>query len=413
MVEATIASRQTIDVLPVNTGGNKFRDAYLEFNIKGVNGHFLDMSSLALELSLAVTGEDGASAIGDAENVTISNGLSQTLFKSIVVYFNETVVETNSLFSYWSYIKLLTTISGCEAERYRKLAHFFKGNDPSRFSNDYFAAMTEEREQQMTEMKTMGVHTCFKLLADVTTISEYVLDNVDVRIRLELNPDKWIIHSERDNANFKYHIKMARLWIDRIMPYPAGLTAINKALIQNNTPITYTFNKTLLKTHILGTGQRTITMDQPWGTVVPERLYMIIVDMEAMSGGYTQNPLYFENCQLTSVFITLNSTTLFNIACAFPHNCAKLYYTTLQALGFDNAHTLSYDAFVNGGTILAFNLQPETIKDAMPLEVSGNLRISLEFKMPVVGNKVILLYGGTTGILKINAERRIVCDTRA
>lgn len=57
----------------------------------------------------------------------------------------------------------------------------------------------------MSDMKTMEEHTGFKLLSDVTTISEYVLDNVKVCICLEMNPDKWIIQSEKDNANFKYH----------------------------------------------------------------------------------------------------------------------------------------------------------------------------------------------------------------
>lgn len=101
--------------------------------------------------------------------------------------------------------------------------------------------------------------------------------------------------------------------------------------------------------------------------------------MEAETEAYNRNPLYLENCELSKVSILQNSINIVNLGCDFPHNCGKLYYTALQALGFDEDNILSYDTYVNGGNILVFNLQPEDIDDTIQIEKSGVLWIALEF----------------------------------
>lgn len=145
------------------------------------------------------------------------NGLLQTPFKSAIVYLNETVVEASSLFSFCKkYFD--STISGCKAARYDKLTQFFNCVDPSKIEATYFTnAMTGEK-QWMTDMKASGVNTCFKLMLDDTSVTEYVLDDVDIRVRLKLQPDKWVVLIDKKQANFNNNIKSARLWIDRVVP---------------------------------------------------------------------------------------------------------------------------------------------------------------------------------------------------
>ena len=53
VVESSINSKETIDFLPVNMGGNpSLSDKYLEFRINGIVGSFLDLSSIFMELHL-------------------------------------------------------------------------------------------------------------------------------------------------------------------------------------------------------------------------------------------------------------------------------------------------------------------------------------------------------------------------
>ncbi len=63
--------------------------------------------------------------------------------------------------------------------------------------------------------------------------------------------------------------------------------------------------------------------------------------------------------------------------------------------------------------ILHFNLVPEAVRDAYPVELSGNLRINLAFKTSVTENYMILLFANTTGIIQIDSFRQVKSLVRA
>ena len=65
----------------------------------------------------------------------------------------------------------------------------------------------------------------------------YLLDGVDVRIRIELANQDWIIKSSKQNPQFAINISKAKLWIDKVTPHH------NHAM--NTKPVEYIFNKTL------------------------------------------------------------------------------------------------------------------------------------------------------------------------
>nr|XP_045600082.1 probable glutamate receptor [Procambarus clarkii] len=101
-VESTIVSRQTVDILSVNSGmHDKCTDTYLEFIIKE-----------------------------------------------------------------------------CKVGRYDKLSCFFNGVDPSSIEAAYFTNSKAEQKRRMMAATANGVNTCFKLMLDVTSVSEYVLNNL-------------------------------------------------------------------------------------------------------------------------------------------------------------------------------------------------------------------------------------------
>ena len=108
VVETSINSKETIDFLPVNMGGNSsLSNKYLEFRINEIVGSFLDLSSIFMELHFKSKVAATGAALGDDALIGFVNGLSNTIFKSVTVFINEKMVEANPFFSYPSYIKLL------------------------------------------------------------------------------------------------------------------------------------------------------------------------------------------------------------------------------------------------------------------------------------------------------------------
>ena len=63
----------------------------------------------------------------------------------------------------------------------------------------------------------------------------YLLDGVDVRIRLELANQDWIIKSPKQNPQFGINISKAKLWVDRVTPHHNAMIALNHAM--NTKPI--------------------------------------------------------------------------------------------------------------------------------------------------------------------------------
>lgn len=110
--------------------------------------------------------------------------------------------------------------------------------------------------------------------------------------------------------------------------------------------------------------------------------------------------------------ITVNGSTVYNIHGEFPNHTSSLYYSTLETLGLENSHTLTYDAFAQGRTICAFNFVPEDIQSGVPFEKSGNMSINLTFNEGVDKNRDIVFFVSTTGVIEINSHHHVRCIVR-
>ena len=62
----------------------------------------------------------------------------------------------------------------------------------------------------LNKVKRGKTSLCFPLLLDISTMDMYLLDGVDVRIRLELANQDWIIKSSKQNPQFGINISKAK-----------------------------------------------------------------------------------------------------------------------------------------------------------------------------------------------------------
>ena len=264
----------------------------------------------------------------------------------------------------------------------------------------------------MTALRGNGMQVCTPLTLDIATIDQYLLDDIDVRIRLELASDPWVILSADNSENMKLRIDGAKLLYTKLFPYPNALHALNSSL-SNGGIVQYTFNKTLVKSYIIGSNQRSTSFDLPWGSVIPERLTLIMSKMDAFSGGYNLNPLHLTTGDLGNITMSINGHTVYNVSSKFPDQYSELYYHTLDSIGLHRDHLITYEQFSHGMCICVFDLKAENLADTLPIESYGNLRINLTLSKPTTENRLILIMGDTTGIININSDRRVHCETRA
>ena len=415
VVESSINSKERIDVLPVNMGINSIlSDRYLEFRINGTLGSFLDLSSLLIEMNIKPIMSANGANLADDLNVALVNGLANTLFKSMTVFINEKMIESNPLYNYTSYIKLLKSMNKENIDTIGKCCYFYDDANNGIVTNSYDAAVfttaNNIEHKLMADLKSNGVDLCFPLLCDVSSLDMYLLDSVDVRIRLELANNNWLIKSNGDVSGVSLKVNKAKLWVDRVTPHYNALSALNQSLTVK--PVEYIFNKTLHKTYVVGSGENSIMIDQPFAMVVPEKLTMVIVRMDSFSGANTRNGLYFNHADLANVHITLNGNTVYNINTTFPHIYSQSYYEVQKALGIDKDNMITYDAFKSGRSVFMFNFVNEPTEETLPVESSASLRLNLKFGSNLSSPHVIILLADTTGLLSIDNQRFVNCDVR-
>ena len=414
IIESSINSKERVDILPVNMGINhSLNDRYIEFRVHGTVGSFIDLASLVLEMKLSLTKPDGTKLAEDI-NIGVVNGISNTLFKSVSLFINDKMIESNPLFNYTSYIKMLTNINSDNVDSFGKCGFFHDDANVGKVTETYtantFTTATNIERKLMTIVKTHGIDVCFPLLFDACTLDMYLLDGVDLRIRLEMANNSWLLNSPTDVSQTCLNIIKAKLWLDRVVPHFNAIMALNEAL--SVKPLEYVFQKTLHKTYVIGTGQNSILIDHPFGMVIPEKMYMLIVNMNAFSGRNNLNGLYFSHGDISNILITLNGSTVYNIATDFPHFFNQSYYESLKTLGLKVDHMITHDSFKSGRSVFMFNFINEPIEEALPIETSASLRINLKLKENLTSPHVIILLAETTGLLTIDSHRTVTCDVR-
>lgn len=417
MVESSILGRSKIDILPVNLDGRNdgITDTYIEFRIPGISGQFLDLSTLTLELYVSVTKTDG-SKLGEDDHMIFANGLSNTMFKTCACYFNEQLVESNALFNYHSFLKMVTTLSQDKVDSIGNNAFFYRDYEGEsgivdKFTDTFFTSASKYEKDLITSCKTHGLSMTAPLLCDVSSLDAYLLDSVDVRLRLELANKSWIINSHQSADNFRFKLDSAKLWVDRVTPHSTALESLNHSMMIK--PLQYTYNRSLYKTFILPANQTSLIGELPFAQIIPQNLTMCIVDMEGLQGSCARNGLFFQHANLSEVLITINGSTVYNIHSSFPHHASRLFYNTMESLGLETHNNLTLNSFKNGRTVCVFNFISEDVQNAIPLEKSGNLRINLGFNKGVDRNLVVLLFADTTGVIQIDSQRHVRCIVRA
>ena len=412
-IEASILSRHRLDCLPVNQTNQTLQDNYLEFRIGGIQGQYLDLTSLALELDITLTKTDGKTTLAGDDYAILAEGAGMsTLFKNITCFLNEQMVESNSAFAIWGFIKALTSFRPDQLDTIARNGGLYsKTSAPDKFTENSFTkdGSPEGKMAELTRGKSINL--CTPVMLDIASIDAFLLDMVDVRLRFELGPQSFVINSDKTNRGYQYTINSARLWIDRVVPFPAALKALNQSM--TDEAVEYIYNRTLQKSYILGVNQTSLTADLLWSQVVPRRLYIVIVDLEALTGKYDSNGVYFQNGDLSNVTIAINGTPVYQLSSDFGNDkFSCLYYETLKALGLEQSHLLTREAFKDGRTVLVFSFDGSE-EGTLSKEISGNLRVTLNFATPKASNRCILMFGESTGVIRIDSKRAVTCDVRA
>ena len=331
--------------------------------------------------------------------------------------------DTN--YSLNSYIKLITNFSTEKYNKQGRLLHLqhYEKNYEKHTDDAYFTGLNPNSKiaKRLTDIRDNGVHVRVPLIFDITKVNSYLLDGVEMVLRLSLHDPSMVFITSQHNANavngnkkYSFSLSDISLNIKRIKPTINALNAFNSTLLRNSNVIqniNYPFTSHLTKQYHIPSGVNNYIIDLPFSNKIPEKIYIIFQKYSTYNTrDYKTNGLYLDNLNLNNILITINSATIYNIDCDFStKNVAELYNTTPKAINNDN-HLLDYDSFLEGTTLLGFNLTNYDEIANIRSPRYGVMRISLTFKTDLPEGAVIYLIGDSLAFLSVNDMREIILN---
>ena len=425
-LETAIEKTYVDTFLPVNNYDN---DNFLEFRIPASVGIFTDLSQLILQFHLLPKKREKEGETWSQMKDTVSgdhfdlvNASSSTIYKHLSITMNGVQVVNDPMYTYSSYIKLLSTFPQQELSKIGHLYHIehYKNIYSTLTDDTYFQNLkpTDPVAERLLNLRENGAFCRGPLLPDIAETDMYLLDGIDMSIKLDLQEMPFIINTAQQQENLsnpspkKYYIKLTNVKLDitRVVPKENAYTGLMKSLIPTNNKlpsIDYLFTSKLVKQYHLQNTINEFIIDLPYNQTIPEKIFFCFIKYDAFNtSNMSENGLYLSHLNLKRIYITLNGSTLYNIECDFEkRNVLEIYDTTLRSINKDNL--LTYNTFINGGTLFGLNLIHFDTLSTIREPYYGSMRITLNFKNRLADNAVMLMFGDVMSCLSINFRREI------
>ena len=129
-------------------------------------------------------------------------------------------------------------------------------------------------------MRDEGVFIRAPLILDINKINSYLIDGVDIILRLSLHNESYIFTTNQYKEEiasgkkiYIYELNDISLHVKRVKPSNNSYSALNKSLIPKNVgdnpTLNYPFTSQLSKTYFMTQGIDQYVIDLPFGSRIP------------------------------------------------------------------------------------------------------------------------------------------------
>lgn len=388
--------------------------APLEFAISGSSEEYIDLSNTYLHVIAKVTKANGDD-IDPGTDVAPTNLFLHSLFSQVDVTLNDIVITpSENTYPYKAYIE--TALSrGVEAKKgYLTAALYYRDTprhmDDTQGDNNDGLRKRRSLAAQSHELDMMG-----RIHSDIFTQERYLLNGVDVKIKLSPSKDAFNLMAHDVNAGYKAIITQASLLVRKAKLNPAVALAHEKTLEKTNAK--YPLKRGVLKTFAVARGMVSHIQDNMFLSQIPNRVVVGVVDSSAFNGVYNKNPFYFKHSDLTQLSLSVDgrSVTGKPLSLDFAKNkFMRAFFETKLSLGLVNRdadNDISYTDFKNGYTLFGFDLSPSLLDgEQFEMVKSGTLCLELRFAQALDQPLQVIVYGELDSVLEIDRSRQILTD---
>ena len=405
-IDVSIERKSWVTLYPTNHDSNFLKDSFVEFTVESEPGCFIDYNSFNIEFNLRLLKANGEALPHDS-TVIFTNGLIHALISSRKLFLNSQLVESDFQSNYTQYVQTITS----KDDRYiknhcRPMGYFPEKkiikNTPSKADFPGYESNIPSR-QSFARQENIQLYGPLNL--SVGKSDMVMIDRISARLHMEIADTAQLILKANDDAdNYKIKIFSVKLHFKRITPFDNALLAFNKNLLSKN--IQYNFERFILYKSSVSANQRQLFLSQPFGSLIPNKLYILMIAQSASIGDTKKNAQYFDNFKLDDLKITANGLSVMDFELNFPNKYTSLYKRVIDSLN-SNRHSISHSKFGSGATIITADCKNSENNSFMQIEKHGHLEIHMRFSEPLAEAINIIIIGVTAGSIETDFERRV------
>lgn len=387
--------------------------APLEFAVPGGGNEYIDLRRSRLYLKAKITKADGTT-LATSEKTGIVNLPLQSLFSQIDVYMNGKCVSQNANNYPWkAYLKVLlsngfaASNSQLQTQLYYPDKEVLDDPDPAAGRNQGLRGRYVFTQQSRTfDLEGPLYVDCFYL-------DKYLINGVDLQLRLFRSRNEFVLMSKEASANYKVTIldavfKACKIRLD------SGVL-LNHANAITKSPARYHYLKTDIKMMTVSDKTSEVYWDDVWNGRRPSKMYVAFVKQSAVNGSYADNPFNFQHLDLSEIVVTVNGepTPVRPLKMDFSGN--RNYVTALCNLYQasekwykDDGLIIDRDQFSKGYAIYAFDLDPSDLGEGyINLVHQANVGVYARFSSPTTETVSALAFCEYPGMLLVDQTREI------
>ncbi len=418
-----IDKAQYIDFRPVAPVTD---DSVIEFNVLGNGSQYLNLRDTRLHAKLLITKADG-STLTEEDAVGFIALPLHSCFKQVDVYLNhENVSPGANLYPYKTYLEKLLNQSTAPGHPHAASELYILDGNPEMGESNNLSESNPNTETEGALNK--GLHERAKytnlgriidlessLYCDVTLQERFILNSVDMRVRLYQTPDAFRLMTSSEE---KYKVKIVDIYlrVSKVSVSPETILAHNQALLIK--PAVYPYWKSTLKAFSVAKGGYTVNIEDPFQGRIPAKLFCFFVSSEAFNGSYKKNPLEFRHYDLRSAGFFVNGLSVPNQPQEMNFNhrdVVTAFNSLLETAGKADVNAecdISLDRFVDGFTILGFNLETSLMNtlDFVVPSKDAHSRLELRFGTPIPEAINVITMAVYPQLLHIDHARNVTIE---
>ena len=387
--------------------------APIEFAVSGATADYIDLSNTYLYVKAKVLRQDGTNPPADAVFAPVNYWL-HSLFSQVDVLLNNTLVTpSENTYPYRAYIES-TLNYGREAKTTHLTSALYYQDTASQMNSLNADNNAGFRERHARAVAGRDVDMIGRLHCDIFHQERYLLNNVDIKIRLIPSKNTFNIMAAGDN--FKSIISHASMFVRKVRLNPAVTLSHAKALERGTAK--YPLKRVVVKTFSIPRGNVSVVQDNLFLSQTPNRLVIGLVDSAAFNGESTSNPFNFQTLGLSFLSLYLDGKQVPSKPLQpnfVTGQYVRSFFNLMVSSGLANqdaGSNISRQDFAGGFALYSMDLTPSLIDDNQLFELvkSGALRMELKFDAPLLRSVTVVVWAEMDSVLEIDRNRTVLTD---